>query len=77
MQRWAYVSPYAGNVKFIGKDDLNKLIIAHLNMNSIRKKFEFLVDKVKGNVDIMMISERQLDNTFANGQFLIDGTRQE
>ena len=26
-----------------------------------------------GNVDIMMISETKLDNTFPNGQFLIDG----
>ena len=31
------------------------------------------MDKIKGNVDIMMISETKLDNTFPNGQFLIDG----
>ena len=66
-------SPYSDNLKFIRKDNLNKLIIAHLNINSIRNKFDFLVDKIKGNVDIMMISETKLDNTFPNGQFLIDG----
>ena len=64
---------YVDNLKFIRKDNLNKLIIAHLNINSIRSKFDFLVDKIKGNVDIMMISETNLDNTFPNGQFLTDG----
>ena len=61
------------NLKFIRKDNLTKLITAHLNINSIRSKFDFLVDKIKGNVDIMMISGTNLDNTFPNGQFLIDG----
>ena len=28
-------SPYSDNLKFIRKDNLNKLIIAHLNINSI------------------------------------------
>ena len=66
-------SSIADNLKFIRKDNLNKLIIAHLNINFIRNKFDFLADKIKGNVDIMMISEAKLDNTFPNGQFLIDG----
>ena len=34
------------------------------------------MDKIKGNVDIMMISETKLDNTFPNGQFLIDGFKE-
>ena len=53
-------SPYADILKFIREDNLNKLIIAQLDINSIRKKFDFLVDKIKGNVDIMMISETKL-----------------
>ena len=53
-------SPYADNLKFIRKDNLNKLIIAHLNINSIRNKFDFLVDKIKKNVDIMMIIPFQI-----------------
>ena len=66
-------SPYAENLNFICKDNLKKLIIAHLNKNSIGNKFDFLVDKIKGNVDIMLISETKLDNSFPNGQFLVDG----
>ena len=65
-------SPYADNLKFIRKDNLNKLIIAHLNKSSVRNKFDFLVDKIKGNVNIMMVSKTKLDNTFPSGQFLID-----
>ena len=54
-------------------DNMNKLIIAHLNINSIRNNFDFLVDKIKGNIDIIMISETKLDNSFPKGQFLING----
>ena len=46
-------SSYAENLKFICKYNLNKSIIVHWNMNSIRNEFDFLVDKIKGSVDIM------------------------
>ena len=39
-------------------------IIAHLNVNSLRNKFDFLVDKIKANADFIMISETKLHNTF-------------
>ena len=66
-------SPHADNLKFIRKDNLDKLIIVHLNITSIRNTLDFLVDKIEGNVDIMMISETKWDNAFPNGQFLING----
>ena len=44
-----------------------------LNINSIRSKFDLLVDHIKGNVDIMVISETKLDQSFPNGQFKISG----
>ena len=69
-----YNSPYADNLKFIRKDNLNKLIIAHLHINSIRNKFDFLVHKIKGNVDIMMISEIKFysssEKTFPQNYYL-------
>ena len=37
-------------------------------MNNLNK-FDFLVDKIKWNVDIMMISETKLVNSIPNGQF--------
>ena len=51
----------------------NKLIIGHLNINSIRNKFECLFDIVGNNIDIFLISESKLNNSFPNGQFLKDG----
>ena len=55
------------------KKRLKKLIIAHLNINSLRNKFEFLVDQIKGKVDLLMVSETRLDESFAQGQFKISG----
>ena len=41
--------------------NLNKLIFAHLNINSIRNKYEELVSQVKGAVNILTISETKID----------------
>ena len=60
-------------LKSFRKDNLNKLIFAHLNINSIRNKFELLSEQVKGNVDVLMISEEKIDDSFSVGQFLIEG----
>ena len=48
-------------------------MVGHLNINSIRSKFDFLAHQVKGNMDILMISETKLDESFPVGQFLMDG----
>ena len=52
---------------------MKKLIIAHLNIRSLRNKFEFLVDQIKGKVDLLMISETKLNESFPQGQFKISG----
>ena len=53
--------------------NMNKIIVAQLNINSIRNKFDFLAQQVKGSIDILMISETKFDESFPVGQFLIDG----
>ena len=57
----------------ICSNNINKVIFAHLNTNSIRKKFEFLAEQVKGKIEILMISETKTDQSFPQGNFLIDG----
>ena len=47
------------------------MICAHLNINSVRNKFDLLSD-IKSNIDIL-ISETKLDSLFPNGQFQIHG----
>ena len=53
--------------------NFNKLIIAHLNINSLRNKFEFLISLIKDNTDFLMISETKLDQSFPTNQFMING----
>ena len=61
------------NLKFIRKGNFNRLVLAHININSIRNKFDNLVLQIANNVFILMISEKKLDNSFSEGQFLIPG----
>ena len=51
----------------------DKLVFALLNINSIRNKFEMLSDQIKGNIDVLLVSETKIDDSFPNGNFLIDG----
>ena len=47
--------------------------MAHLNINSIRNKIELLSEAVTGNIDILMISETKIDESFPTSQFIISG----
>ena len=60
-------------MKTLRSDNSNKLIFAHININSIRSKFEFLSTKVKGNIDVFIVSETKIDYSFPVGNFVIDG----
>ena len=60
-------------LKSLGCNNLNKLILAHLNINSIRNKFGLLPEQVRGNVDVLMISETKIVDNFLIGNFLIHG----
>ena len=53
--------------------NLNRILISHLNINSLRNKFEILVSSIAVNLDILMISETKLDESFPVSQFLIPG----
>ena len=53
--------------------NLNKVVVDHLNINSIRNKLDFLAHQAKGNIDILIISETKLDESFPRGQFLLGG----
>ena len=60
-------------LKSLGCNNLNKLIFAHLNLNSIRDKFGLLSEQVRGNVDVLMVSETNIDDNFLIGNFSIHG----
>lgn len=41
-----------------------KLIFTHLNINSIRKKFELPINQISDTVDVLMISKTKTDILF-------------
>ena len=51
----------------------NNIIMGHLNINSIRNKFELTSSVMDGKIDFPMISEAKLDLTFPTNQFFIQG----
>ena len=58
----------------IRKKYTNNFLICHLNINSMRYKFdeikELLFDKV---VDCLIVSETKIDSTFKDSLFEVDG----
>ena len=44
-----------------------------MNVNSIRKKIVSIQEPIKRTVDIFLISETKIDDSFSNAQFKIEG----
>ena len=51
----------------------DKLILGHVNINSIRNKFDSLIYMLDKNIDTFLISETKLDDSFPSAQFKIEG----
>ena len=50
----------------------HRLIVVHINISSLKKKFESLPEIIKTKVDILLILETTLDIFFPTWQFRID-----
>ena len=48
------------NLRHYKLNSINKVVFAHININSIRNKFEDLKEIVQKNIDILTISETKL-----------------
>ena len=51
------------------KQHSNKIIMAHLNINSLRNTFDMLTNSVSEYIDMLMISETKLDDTFPHALY--------
>ena len=60
---------FLNKLKVTGIAKINRLMIGHININSIRNEFEMHSNSIKGNLDILMISETKLDSRFPSNQF--------
>ena len=47
--------------------------MGHININSIRNKFESLLKYVGNNLDILIVLETKIDITSPESQFLMEG----
>ena len=50
-----------------------QIIIGHLNINSIRNKFEIMKPMLMHDLDIFMVTETKLDDSFPVSQFNVEG----
>ena len=51
----------------------SRIIFGRININSIRNKFDLLINIIKNEIDIFMISETKIDNSFPISQFTMTG----
>ena len=61
------------NLKSLREENPDRPIFAQININSIPNKFQFLASQVINNVDVLLVSETKLDDSFPTAQFLLDG----
>ena len=57
-------------LKDITITNLNHIVLSHIDINSIRNKFELPAEAVMGNVDILMVTEAKIDKSFPTSQFI-------
>lgn len=60
-------------LKQIRLKNIDNVIVATLNINSIRNKFDQLKLLILGNIDILVVIETKLDDTFETANFILDG----
>ena len=53
--------------------NINRLVVAHLNINHIIGKFDSMKEIIRDNIDILAISETKIDHSFPTSMFDIYG----
>ena len=53
--------------------NINNIIVAYLNINTFKNNYDFLKTLVSENIDVMIIGETKLDDSFPMSQFFIEG----
>ena len=70
---WIEARDSKSRLKEIKAQSSDKLILGHLNINSIRNKFEALKFIIEQKIYTFMMSEIKLDDSFLTAQFLSKG----
>ena len=64
---------YKYNANLSSKGKLSILRKRNIDINYLRNKSDSLIGHIRGNIDILMVSETKLDESFPIGQFIIEG----
>ena len=67
----AHLNPFC-QIRKLRIKNSEKVIIGNLNINSLPKKFDQLKETVLKYVDVLVLTETKLDDSFPNVQFLAD-----
>ncbi|MCH2406024.1 MAG: hypothetical protein MK200_07515 [Nitrosopumilus sp.] len=57
----------------IRKKYINNVLIGHININAIANKFDALKVIIENRLDVLVLVETKLDDSFPEQQFIIDG----
>ena len=60
-------------IKNLRLRNVNRVVTGNQNINSLPNKFNQLKELVLKDVDILVLAERKLDDSFPNSQFSVDG----
>ena len=61
------------NLHRVRIENPSRIIFGQININSMRNKFDLLMYIIKNEIDIFMISETKIDNSFLISQFTMTG----
>ena len=50
-----------------------RLLFAHININSLRNRFDMLQEVIWNRISVLLISETKVDVSFPSSQFILDG----
>ena len=64
---------FENSLECIRYKNVNKLIIGNININSISNKIDQLKVVVQGNLDILVVTETKIDESFPSEQLSING----
>ena len=64
---------FGDKLKALRLSNVDHIIVAQINVNSIRNKFDALMTGIQNKVDILLTPETKLDETFPTRQFSIEG----
>ena len=64
---------FTGTLRLNRSKYSKNIIFSHLNVNSIRNKFENVKEVISNYVDIPVIAETKIDKSFPAAQFITEG----